>query len=187
MIAGIFEKNIFKVLSIFSIEPGSRFNRKEIKGKSRLNNIPLDKSLSILKNSGILKRERSLYSVNFESSEWKNIINTFSRQYKGLKEIPLDAYFCVADIVYFLSSIKGVEAYLFGSYSKLVYKEDSDIDVAVLITGNFNKKPLQNIVNKAEKTYKKRVEIHYFDKFNFYKNKKDPLVKDILKNGVRLQ
>jgi len=32
---------------------------------------------------------------------------------------------------------------------------------------------------------KKSIEIHYF-KTNFYKNKKDPLVKDILRNGVKL-
>ena len=30
------------------------------------------------------------------------------------------------------------------------------------------------------------IEIHYFSKNEFYKNKKDPLIKDILKNGVRV-
>jgi len=39
---------------------------------------------------------------------------------------------------------------------------------------------------KLERAYKKHVEIHYFDKKDFYRNKKDPLVRSILKDGVRL-
>jgi hypothetical protein len=60
------------------------------------------------------------------------------------------------------------------------------VDVAVL----FEKKPkgldLNRLGQKLEKTYGKQVQIQDFEKGPFYKNKNDPLVSDILRNGVRL-
>lgn len=75
--------------------------------------------------------------------------------------------------------------YLFGSYSKLIYNENSDVDIALVIT-SINEDIINKIVNKLEKKYDKKIELHIFDKQKFYKNKKDPLIKDIVKNGVRL-
>lgn len=186
MINPVFDQNIFKILSLFSLALGSRFTRKEIKEKAKLNNVPLDNSLLKLTKLEILKREGSYYSVNFENEDGKNIIQLLAKQYKQLKEVPFDVYLILADISYNLSPIKGAEAYLFGSYSKLVYREDSDIDIAVLITKKLDKKFLKNQINRLEKVYRKNIEIHYFDKFNFYKNKKDPLIKEIIKNGIRI-
>ena len=45
MISYLFEKDIFKVLSLFGISPGSRFKRNEIKDKTLLYNVNLDKAL----------------------------------------------------------------------------------------------------------------------------------------------
>ena len=185
MISPIFDQNIFKIISLFSLAPGSRFSRKEIKEKTKLNNVPLDVSLARLLKSEILKKE-GYYSVNFENDYGKNILQLASKQYKQLKELPFDIYLLLVDVAYIASGVKEAEAHLFGSYSKLVYKEGSDIDIALLITKKFNKVSFEKQVNKIKKVYRKNVEIHYFDKFDFYKNKKDPLVTEVLKNGIRL-
>ncbi len=186
MINPIFDQNIFKILTLFSLAPGSRFTRKEIKEKTQLNNVPLDASLSKLIKTPILKRQGSYYYMDFENEERGKIMQIIASQYKQLKEIPLDVYFILVDLVYRLSNAKEVDAYLFGSYSKLVYKEDSDVDIAVLTTKKFNKNQLEKENGRLKKIYNKNVEIHYFDKFSFYKNKKDPLVREIIKNGVRI-
>ena len=94
----------------------------------------------------------------------------------------MDVYFLIND---FISEIEDIDIYLFGSYSKLVYKENSDIDLAVL-DNSINKTKINKIVRKLENKYKKEIEIHYFDKNLFYKNKKDPLIKDIITNGIKL-
>ncbi len=185
MISPVFDQNIFKILTLFSISPGSRFTRKEIKEKTILNNIPLDNSLKRLIKSRILKKDGKYYSVNFESEACKELIKVASKQYVQLKEVPLDVYFALVDVSYKLSVYKETGAYLFGSYSKLVYRENSDIDIALLITKKFNKKQFEKLIGRLTKTYKKRIEIHYFDKYAFYKNKKDPLVNEIIKNGVK--
>ncbi len=67
MINQIFNLDSFKILSLFSLSPGSRFRRKEIKERTKLNNIPLDKTLLKLLSGKILKKEENLYMLNFEN------------------------------------------------------------------------------------------------------------------------
>lgn len=181
MINLVFDKDIFKILTIFSISPGSKFNRKDIKERVKLNNVPLDFSLIKLIKMGLLKKEKKLYAINFDNIHIKPILEIIGQQYKSLKEIPLTVYFLLIDFISQINLIK-TEIYLFGSYSKLVYKEDSDIDIAIL-----NKRSDYNkLINKLEAKYNKKIELHFFDKVQFYKNKKDPLIKEIIKNGIRL-
>lgn len=184
MIIKIFNKEIFKVLTIFSVSPGSRFRRAEFKEKTFLNNVVLDNTLNDLIKTRIIKKEKKLYFLNFENEYTQSILSVISKQYKYLKEIPLKIYFTLID---FTSEIKqnNEEIFLFGSYSKLIYKENSDIDIAI-IGKNPNKEIIKKIITKLEKKYKVIIEVHYFDKEKFYKNKTDPLVKDILRNGIRL-
>lgn len=185
MIVQIFNKDILEVLSVFSISPGSKFLRKELKERTKLNNINLDNALNILLNSDLIKKEKRFLSLNFDNV--KPIISLVSQQYKELRDLPLDVYFTIINLIFLLSKFKGVNVYLFGSYAKLIYKETSDIDIAIIsdtITNN-EKKEIGNLIQKLESRYGKKMEIHYFGT-NFYKNKKDPLVEEITKNGLKL-
>lgn len=185
MIVSMFNKDILEVLTVFSISPGSKFLRKELKERTKLNNINLDNALNILLNSDLIKKEKRFLSLNFDNV--KLIISLVSEQYKELRDLPLDVYFTIVNLIFLLSKFKGVKVYLFGSYAKLVYKETSDIDIAIVsdnITNN-EKKEISNLIQKLESRYGKEMEIHYFGN-NFYKNKKDPLVQEIIKNGLKL-
>ena len=184
MINLIFDSDVFKVLTVFSISPGSRFKRKELKEKTKLNNITLDNALLKLIREDLLKKERNFYLINFENANIKIIIDILSKQYKFLKEIPLDVYLLLMDLIYNIKLLKA-EVYLFGSYSKLIYKEKSDIDIAIL-DKSFSKETINKFIKKLENKYGKKIELHIFDKSEFYKNKKDPLIKEIIKNGVKL-
>ena len=186
MLEPIFDKDSFKVLSVFSLSPGSRLRRNEIKAMTRLNNVTLDNALARLSNCGIVKIEKNLYELNFEKDETKKVIELVSRQYKELRELPLNVFFVLSDAVDALSTVKGVEVYLFGSYAKLVYREKSDIDLAVILKPGQKAPDLTKLSAKLEKIYGKKVQIHDFESEAFYKNKKDPLVSEILRNGVKL-
>ena len=186
MINQVFDLDSFKIISLFSLSPGSVFRRKEIKERIRLNNVPLDKALRRLLSSGILKREGNFYKINFQNENAKKIIEISSKQYKELKELPFEVYMLLLDLISDFSIIKGIEVYLFGSYSKLIYNEESDVDIAVLTTERFNKKITQKTTQKLERVYHKNIEMHFFVKKMFYKNKKDPLVKEIIKNSMKL-
>ena len=173
-------------MTLFSLSPGSRFNRKELKERTILSNLSLDKALANLTSSGVLKREKSHYSVDFENPYSKMLLEVCGKQHKQMKEIPLDVYFLLADAVEGVSMQKGIELFLFGSYSKLVYKKDSDVDIAVLHGKRIDKTGIKNLFLKLEKRYGKSIEIHFFEKSGFYRNKRDPLVKGIIKDGILL-
>lgn len=186
MISNIFTKDCFKILTLFSLSPGSRFNRKEIKERVLLNNVPLDNALKRLLYGNILKKQNNYYSVNLENTLSKEIITICKKQHIELREIPLSVYFLILDLVDELVKQKHIEVYLFGSYAKLVYTNKSDIDLALLSADKIDKKEINKVVSKLENTYSKNIEVHYFNKRLFYKNKKDPLVREILKNGIQL-
>lgn len=184
MISPIFNINLMKILTVFSISPGSRFLRNEIKEKTKLNNVTLDDSLNILINTNILKKEKKLLSLNLENKELTEIIKN---EHKNLNNLYTQAYFPILDVLNFLSPIKKIKAYLFGSHAKLIYNENSDIDIAIISDDltQKHKDKLNKFISRVEKRYNKQIEIHYFTK-SFYKNKKDPLVKDVLRNGRQL-
>ena len=181
MISYLFEKDVFKILSLFGISPGSRFKRNEIKDKTLLYNVNLDKALNKLVNLDLLKKDKNYYQINFENDVKDKVLNLVIKEYKRLREIPFKVYLLLIDMLEKISKNKKTEIYLFGSYAKLIYKENSDVDVAV-INGKINAK----LINKLEEKYGLKIELHYFNKDEFYKNKKDPLIKEIIKNGVRL-
>jgi predicted nucleotidyltransferase len=172
-----------KVLTIFSLSPGSKFSRNELQEKTRMTNVNLDNALSVLYNSRMLLKEKRMITFNIE---YDKVLQTIAGEHNYLKNIPLDAYFSVIELLRNISKFR-IEAYLFGSYSKLIYKDDSDIDIAIIsdLLGSPQKKKISSFARKISARYGKDIEIHYFSK-NFYKNKKDPLVADILRNGVKL-
>lgn len=186
IITPILDNDAFRVMTVISLSRGSRFHRKELKERTAMNNVTIDKTLALLLNSGLIAKKNRCFFLNLENEHAKEISEIILKQYRQLREIPLNAYFSITDLVLYLSRFKNLDVYIFGSYSKLVFRETSDIDIAIISdsTGE-NKKEIQKAVQKTEKKYKKRIEIHYFGS-GFYKNKKDPLVAEILRNGIKL-
>ena len=181
----IIDFDSFKVLSVFCISQGSKFQRNVLKDKTGIPNLILDRTLARLINLKILIKEKYLLSVNFSNFQALEIIKLLFERYSRFKQISLNEYFIISYFERDISFIKGIgEVYLFGSYAKLTFSEKSDIDIAI-VAGDFNKKIFQNLIKKLEEKYGKKFEIHYFSK-EFYNNRKDPLVKEILTHGIKL-
>ena len=195
MITDIFDKNIMKILALFSISPGSKFRRKEMKEKTSMNNLPLDKSLIKLINLRILKEEKNLYFLNPEQSvEIEKLWNIVRENYiKHFNELPLRIFYLLMDISDKLSELREIKnILLFGSFAKLIYTEKSDIDIAIVFYDKIkNRKKIEEKINKiirqVEIKNKKqnKIEIHFFSEADM-KNKKDPLIKDIIQNGRQM-
>lgn len=60
------------------------------------------------------------------------------------------------------------------------------MNIAILHDERIDKNEINKLILKLEKTYEKEIEIHYFNKKDFYKNKKNPLIASILREGLRL-
>ncbi len=187
MITDIFDNSIIKILTLFSISPGSRFTRSEIKEKTMLNNVPLDNTLNILLNNKILAKEKRFLNLNFENKNLKVILGIVKKEHLRFKEIPLKIYCIISDISSSMSSIRSIaKIYLFGSYAKLIYTDSSDVDLAIILKkeGESLIKRIKKEISKIEKKHNKNVELHFFEKKDM--KQKDPLIKEILRNNVVL-
>ncbi len=187
MITDIFDKDAIMVLTLFSVSPGSKFTRNEIKEKTMLNNVPLDNALNVLLNNGVLTKEKRFFSLNFENKNSKAILGIIKNEHLRFKEIPLKIYYLLLDISSVMSNIKNIiRVYLFGSYAKLIYTDRSDVDLAIILEksdkGTIDK--IKKSVNKIEKKYGRSLELHFFEEKDM--QQKDPIIKEILRNNVEL-
>jgi predicted nucleotidyltransferase len=82
------------------------------------------------------------------------------------------------------NNIKFSDAWLFGSYAKGLQKDNSDIDLAIVLDDtekSFDTEVKLMIIRHGEETL---IEPHAFTKDEF--NKKFPIVNQIIKNGERI-
>ncbi len=175
--------NVLKLLVFFSDSPGRKYLREEIKNKTNFNNLILDESLIKLTYSKFLLRKNKLYFLNLENPE----TNFFLEKIKKISgNLPLEVAFAMIDFLNKVQKITKIEKiFLFGSYAKLIYHKDSDIDLAIIFNKDKKfeiKKKISAIANKLSKKYKKEIQEHFFT-LSDLKNKNDPLIKDLLRNN----
>jgi predicted nucleotidyltransferase len=183
MLINLIDFNCAKILLLFLVSPGRNHNRKEIKEKTEMNNVPLDNSLKRLIFFKLIKQNNKIYSLNLENP----IIEKLLLDRQVLINIPLKIQFILLELVYAISAHKEIaKVILFGSYSKLIFTEKSDIDIAIVLKNKANLTKLEreifSIKNKISKKHKKDIQTHFFEEDDL-KHKEDPLIKDILMNG----
>jgi predicted nucleotidyltransferase len=186
MIINLIDKNYAKIISFLAVSPGSRYSRKEIKEKTEMNNIPLDNSLNALSNLKIINESNRLYSLNLENS----LIQQFMKERGRISNLPLNIQFMLIEFTGHISKLKSIKKIiLFGSYSKLIFSEKSDVDLAIIfpdkIKAELTKNKISRFEDKLSKKYKKNIQSHFFTESDL-KHKEDPLIRDILRNGIGL-
>lgn len=93
----------------------------------------------------------------------------------------------VKKYLYFLkeNSINVEKAYIFGSYAKRTYHQDSDIDLAIIIKDLKNGYDMQVHLMKLGRKFDARIEPHPFDEEDFT-NPSIPIVYEILQTGIEI-
>lgn len=76
------------------------------------------------------------------------------------------------------------KVYIFGSYAKGNMREDSDIDLAVVLKNVQNRFVTQVQLMKMRRDFDLRIEPHPFDETDF--NSSDPFVNEILTTGIQV-
>lgn len=77
-----------------------------------------------------------------------------------------------------------IKAYLFGSYIKGKFTEDSDIDLAVVMNNLSNSFMMQIELMKISRKFDSRIEPHPFDAIDF--NSSNPFAHEILTTGIQV-
>ena len=187
MMINLIDRNFSRIILFFAISPGSRYSRKEIKEKTSMNNVPLDISLGKLLNLRIINEKNRLYFLNLENQ----IVNQILEEKEKFSNLPLNIQFILIEFIEMILKFKPIkDIVLFGSYTKLIFSDKSDIDIAVIFADKIKnreriEKKISALSQKISKKYKKSVQEHFFVESDL-KHKEDPLIKDILKNGRSL-
>src|SRR3989344_3226436 len=186
MITNLLNKNIVKIISFLSISPGSRYTRKEIREKTKMNNVPLDETITKLSLMQIIKQEKKMYSLKLESERAKKVIEMIKTEYDKYN-LSYNIFIILLEITEKLSKFKNIkDIILFGSYAKLIHTDRSDIDVAIIVNSKQKEKlknKIANILKEISNKENKIIEIHFFTIQEMKENKTDPLIRDIIKNG----
>jgi len=82
------------------------------------------------------------------------------------------------------ANFKYLKIYLFGSYAKGNYNEDSDIDIAVVFKDYNNLMDMQLELMRLRRKIDSRIEPHPFREIDFQLS--NPIVKEILKYGKEI-
>lgn len=180
-------KSNIKILYLFSEIPGKSLTRKEIQKLTKLANNPLNNSLNFLVRSKILIKEKRAYRLNFENKEVNQIIELLKTEKKNLRNLSLDIWLILFDLTTkLIEKIEIKNIYLFGSYAKLIAHPKSDIDIAIILKKRRVKVDIiiEKIISEIENKFNKKIQIHIFEEREF--NKKNKLVKEILKDGIKI-
>lgn len=187
MLFNLIDKNCARILILLTSSPGRNHTRKEIKDRTELNNVPLDISLNKLLFFKLISEKKKIYSLNLESEMVQKLI----KEKIIFINLPFKVQFILIEIIDKISRFRGIKnVILFGSYSKLIFTDRSDIDLAIILNNKIkDKSKLEKlifpVINKISKEFKKEVQCHYFLEDDL-KHKEDPLIKDILRNGKNI-
>lgn len=180
-------KSNFKILKLFSLAPGKPLTRKTIKEFTKLPNVSLDIALNKLIKEEILEEEKRLLKLNLSNEKTKVILDLIKIESKILREIPYKIWLLLFDFINAIQKTKFKKAFLFGSWAKHIAREDSDVDIALIIEKRDIKQEMlaEKIAEHLEDKYKRKIQLHYFEEEQF-KKARTALAKEIQREAISI-
>ncbi len=177
-------KTAWKILRFMFEVPGRKYSRKEIKRYTKAGNFALSNSLNNLVIYNILIKEKKgkedIYYLNFSNPFVILLKELFKEEKKLFRGMDASKIIFIAKTVEKIVGLfNPLEVYLFGSQVKGIATKESDYDFAVIVERK--SKEVVKIVSK----FPENIQIHLFDKREF-EDKKDKLVNEIIKQGIKL-
>jgi predicted nucleotidyltransferase len=189
-------RTAWKILFVFAEAPGKAVSRKEIQQLTKLGNKVLTKFLLLLEKFSMITSSKIgkayYYKLNLSNPFTEQIVGTILLEKKQLNNPDFAALNVLREFVYELTNadLGNLEqVILFGSYAKRTFSKDSDIDVAIITQEKSADDELliTDIIDRLHKRFRKEIQPHYYTAKEFKElAKKNKLVKEIVKDGVRL-
>lgn len=144
---------------------------REISRKLKLYPSAVKREIDNLVGIGIIEKENNKIILNQDN----NIII-------DLKNLFLKTDFIIYPIKEALNNKKIEFAFVFGSFARGEYREDSDVDL--MIVGNINQEYVFNLLRNAEEKIKREINPVVWTIENLKKERNSGFVKDIFKKGI---
>ena len=163
-------KAVWRVLIVLADAPGQGVTKDEIKKITKLGGNSLFNSINLmLRNKLILKSKfgkKTFYKLNLNNKYNKSLIDIIKLEKEDLNNLSLRLSIILREYVRQMTSIINInEIYLFGSAVKNSFREDSDIDIAIITEKELTTKErieIEKINEKAKKRFKKEIQPHFF-------------------------
>lgn len=189
-------KSAWKILFVLAEAPGKAVDRKEIRRLTKLGNKVLTKFLLLLEKFDMILVSKIgktyNYKLNLSNPFVEEILDLIKLEKRKLNNPDFIILNILRELVYELTNVnlKNLkEVILFGSYAKRTHHRESDIDIAIILKEkNVNDELLITaVIDKLKKRFKKEIQPHYYTEKEFKDlKKKDKLVQEILRDGIKL-
>lgn len=187
-------RSAWKILLLTAETPGKALSRKQIQEYTKIGNKVLVKFLEVLKKFDLLQENKIgrqfFYKMNMASPYAAALLELVKIEKKQLNNPYFTTTVILRELVYELTNLDFEQikkVILFGSVAKHIATIESDIDVAVILKEQNPKIELEisALSGKLEGRFKRKIQLHYFTEEEF-KNRKNRLVEEIVKDGVVL-
>jgi predicted nucleotidyltransferase len=181
------QKSILKILKLFSVAPGKALNRNQIRDYTKMANVPLDNALGRLQKENIIGREKNLIRLNLSNKKTSEIIHLLEEEARHLREIPYGIWLILFDFSNSIPKTKFTRMFLFGSWAKHIARENSDVDLALIISKKDVKQEMkaEKIAEELEKKHKMKIQLHFFEEKELIE-KKNSIIKEIERDGIEV-
>ncbi len=133
--------------------------------------------------------KKTYYRMNMANKYSRLASEIISNERRDLNNISLKIVTILREYVrQIIASIDVKEMYVFGSIVKGSYREDSDVDIAIISEEELSAKErilLEKIGEKIEKRFGREIQAHFFTEKEF-KNSEGGVVEQIKRDGIML-
>ena len=186
-------KSAWRILILYGESPGAGFTRQDIRDHTKLGNKALSFALKRLISFGVLTKSKgklklTVYKLNKENKYSQDILNLLQKERQDLNHLPYNFSMIAWEFSReAVDSVNVLSIYLFGSVAKGTYREDSDVDFAVVLKEKNPKDDLAiNIIcDKLSGKFERKIQCFILTE-NQIDKKKTKLIEEILKHGIEL-
>lgn len=186
-------KAVWRVLSVLAEAPGQGITKEEIKKITRLGGNSIFDSVNILLKTDMIVSgkagKKTFYKMNMSNKYSRLAAEIMQNERKDLNNMNLKIVTILREYVrQTLDSIDIVAVYVFGSMVKGSYREDSDIDIAIITEKDISAKEritLEKIGEKIEKRFGREIQPHFFTETEFGKSE-GGVAEQVKRDGIKL-
>lgn len=185
-------KAVWRVLTVLAEAPGQGITKEEIRKTTKLGgNSIFDSIIVLLKNDMILSEKagkKTFYKMNMSNKYSRLVSEIIQNERRDLNNMSLKIAIIIREYVRQIFEMIDVSSvYVFGSIVKGSYREDSDIDIAIITKKDISAKErimLEKIGERVEKRFGREIQPHFFTEKEF--KGEGGVVEQIKRDGIKL-
>ncbi len=186
-------KAVWRILSVLAEAPGQGITKEEIKKITKLGGNSLFRSVEVLLRNDMIVYEKAgkktYYRMNMANKYSRFASEIISNERRDLNNMNLKIVTILREYVrQAMDSVEIKAMYVFGSIVKGSYREDSDVDIAIISENELSAKErilLEKIGEKIERRFSREIQAHFFTEKEFKKSE-GGVVEQIKRDGIRL-